>query len=156
MALRKQQVFGLIALSLATLLLCASSVMNGGDVMIETQTPGYGEYVSANYRYKSHVTLYLDDEKRTPSGWSTRKEHGSPMDQPFIFQPGVNLITGWTAGVLQMQEGERALLHVPANMGYGPKAVGDPDRSHGGFYVPPNSNLLFDIEILEREGSDEL
>ena len=97
------------------------------------------------------VTLYIekDDKSKTPSGWSTRVEDGADADEPFEFQPGVNLIEGWSRGVLEMKEGERALLHVPSSLGYGKNAVGS---SGGPFYVPANSNLLFDIEIWKKKG----
>jgi hypothetical protein len=111
--------------------------------------------VTVDHRYKSMVTLYIenDDGGKTPSGWSTRKEHGASADSPFEFQPGVNLIVGWSEGVLQMKEGERALLHIPSEKGYG----GNPMGSKGGaFYIPANSNLLFDIEIMGKSGSPEL
>jgi FKBP-type peptidyl-prolyl cis-trans isomerase len=102
------------------------------------------------------VTLYIEnvDKSRTPSGWSTRKEDGAAIDNPFVFSPGVNLIEGWTQGVLQMKEGERALLHVPSSLGYGARSMGSPNG--GGFYIPPNSDLLFDIEILGKKGDIEL
>lgn len=155
MGLRKQVVWGLMALSLTTLVLCLTSLADAADsVVVETQKEGTGEAVTTEHRYSSHVTLYLDDENRTPSGWSTRKEHGAAADQPFVFQPGKNLIQGWTTGVLQMKEGERAFLHVPASLGYGSRAMGQPDGS--GFYIPANSDLLFDIEILGKEGEQEL
>ena len=32
---------------------------------------------------------------------------------PTAVTPGVKLIKGWTEGVLQMREGERAIMHVP-------------------------------------------
>ena len=32
---------------------------------------------------------------------------------PIAVTPGVKLIKGWTEGVLQMREGERAIMHVP-------------------------------------------
>merc|ERR1719148_17650 len=101
------------------------------------------------------VTLYIEeaDKSKTPSGWSTRKEDGAAADQPFQFQPGVGLIEGWTQGVLQMKEGERAWLHVPSSLGYG----GSPMGSRGGaFFIPANSNLLFDIEVLGKEGGGDL
>jgi peptidylprolyl isomerase len=100
------------------------------------------------------VTLYIEnaDKTRTPSGWSTRKEDGADVDTPFEFQPGVNLIQGWTEGVLQMKEGERALLHVPYSLGYGGQAMGSPG---GAFYIPANSDLLFDIEILGKVAAQE-
>jgi FKBP-type peptidyl-prolyl cis-trans isomerase len=53
-----------------------------------------------------------------------------------------------------MKEGERALLHVPSSLGYGARPMGSPNG--GGFYIPPNSDLLFDIEILGKKGDIEL
>lgn len=145
---------------LVALLWCLTAIYLTGfaaaadQVVVETQMEGTGDAVRTEHRYSSHVTLYLDDEKRTPSGWSTRKEHGAPLDKPFVFQPGVNLIQGWTTGVLQMREGERAFLHVPAALGYGGRPMGSPNG--GGFYIPANSDLLFDIEILGKEVEAEL
>jgi hypothetical protein len=84
------------------------------------------------------------DGTLTPSGWSTR---GS---QPFSFTPGQGLIQGWTDGVLQMREGERAVMHVPFQLGYGTSSQGS---KGGAWYIPGSSNLHFDIEILSKEGS---
>lgn len=94
------------------------------------------------------VTLYIDhhNHTHTPAGWTTRKEDGADRDDPFEFQPGVKLIRGWTEGVLQMREGERALLRVPASLGYGGHTKGSPNGT--GAYIPAHSNLLFDIEIM--------
>ena len=110
--------------------------------------------VQRGYRYSSHVTLYIenkDDGSKTKSGWSTRQEDGADKDTPFVFEPGVNLIEGWTEGVLQMNEGERANLHVPPELGYGSRPMGNPN---GPFWIPANSHLLFDIEILGKEGEE--
>eukprot|EP00536_Pseudo-nitzschia_multiseries_P013015 jgi/Psemu1/309592/fgenesh1_kg.529_\ len=112
--------------------------------------------VTKEVRYRSDVTLYIEGEngERTPSGWSTRVEDGAATEQPFEFEPGVNLIRGWTAGVLQMEEGERALLHVPSSLGYGNRPMGS---KGGAFWIPANSDLLFDIKILGKaEDSTEL
>mmetsp|Transcript_11068 Transcript_11068/g.16686 ORF Transcript_11068/g.16686 Transcript_11068/m.16686 type:complete len:161 (+) Transcript_11068:105-587(+) len=114
--------------------------------------PGKGPAVTTSHRYSSHVTLYIQntDGTKTPSGWSTRTQDGATVDAPFAFTPGVGLITGWTEGVLQMKEGERSWLRVPSEKGYGGRAMGSPGGS-GGFYIPANSNLLFDIEVLGKE-----
>jgi FKBP-type peptidyl-prolyl cis-trans isomerase len=121
------------------------------DVIVEIQTAGSGNPVTRNHKYSSHVTLYIEnsDGTKTPSGWSTRKTDGANKDTPFAFQPGVGLIEGWTEGVLQMKVGERAWLHVPSAKGYGAQSMGSPGGS--GFYIPSNSDLLFDIEILGVE-----
>ena len=128
------------------------------EVRVETIQPSNNNNnnnapaVTRNSRYRAMVTLYIDDEARTPSGWSTRVSDGAAVDQPFEFQPGVNLIPGWTEGVLRMKEGERALLHVPAELGYGSQPMGSPN---GAFYIPANSDLLFDIEILGKAGAEK-
>ena len=101
--------------------------------------------------YSAMVTLSIEnaDGSLTPSGWSTRKEAGGD-GKPFTFTPGVNLIQGWTDGVLQLREGERGLMHVPFSLGYGTA----PQGSKGGpWYIPASSNLLFDIEILGVAGA---
>jgi len=120
------------------------------DVTVDVIKKGSGPPVTTVHRYSSHVTLYIknDDGSKTPSGWSTRKSDGAATDQPFAFQPGVGLIIGWTEGVLKMTEGERSWLTVPSEKGYGAQSMGSPG---GSFYIPANSNLLFDIEILGKE-----
>ena len=56
-----------------------------------------------------------------------------------------------------MREGERSWLHVPSEKGYGGRAMGSPSaREQGGFYIPANSNLVFDIEILGKAGEQDL
>merc|ERR1740123_709261 len=96
----------LLSLFLSLLLLMSSSQA----VVVETIAAGTGPAVTTRYSYRSMVTLYIEnaDKSRTPSGWSTRVSDGASEDSPFSFQPGVNLIEGWTEGVLKMKEGERA------------------------------------------------
>merc|ERR1719393_765377 len=65
--------------------------------------------------------------------------------QPFQFTIGVGqVIPGWDQGVMQMSLGERAVLHVPAALGYGAQGAGG--------VIPPNADLNFDVELL-RIGS---
>ena len=129
----------------------AADTTDNNEVQVEVIQVGTGPQVTTEHVYRSHVTLYIDDENRTPSGWSTRQEHGAAVDNPFSFQPGRNLIQGWTMGVLKMKEGERAYLHVPSQLGYGSRPMGNPNGGPGTFYIPGNSNLLFDIEILGKK-----
>ena len=65
----------------------------------------------------------------------SRLLHAAP-----VVLAGVNLIAGYTEGVLLMVEGERAKLHVPSAKGYGSLPQGSPG---GGWYIPENSNLCF-------------
>ena len=61
---------------------------------------------------------------------------------PFAFTIGVGqVIAGWDQGVVQMSLGERATLKIPAAMGYGARGAGGA--------IPPNADLIFDVELLE-------
>jgi peptidylprolyl isomerase len=62
-------------------------------------------------------------------------------EEPFEFQLGAgSVIEGWEVGVRDMRVGEVRRLIVPPTMGYGANQVGP---------IPPNSVLIFDIELLE-------
>ena len=51
------------------------------------------------------------------------------------------VIAGWDEGVAKMSKGQRAKLTISPDMGYG--AGGVPGC------IPPNSTLVFDVELLD-------
>jgi cyclophilin family peptidyl-prolyl cis-trans isomerase len=63
--------------------------------------------------------------------------------QPFPFQAGrkEGLIPGFLEGLEKMNLGDKALLFIPSNLGYGPQGAGG--------VIPPNTNLIFELELLE-------
>lgn len=156
------------------LLVCLVATVQSNEVKVDIvdAAPGNAKVTSA-HRYDSQVTLSIeaDDGTLTPAGWSTRADQGG-NGQPFSFTPGQGLIEGWTEGVLKMREGERAHLHVPSGKsfdnlcivgytnykidlinvakGYGGSAQGS---KGGAWYIPANSNLHFDIEIIGKNGN---
>jgi hypothetical protein len=71
----------------------------------------------------------------------------NPGRTPFSFKVGANpkqVIEGFDEGVASMKVGGKRLLIIPSNLGYG--ATGS------GASIPPNSTLIFDLELLEVNG----
>lgn len=67
--------------------------------------------------------------------------------QPFSCVIGTGrVIKGWDQGLMGMQVGGKRKLIVPASLGYGARQVGK---------IPPNSDLTFEIELLEVLTRDE-
>lgn len=57
------------------------------------------------------------------------------------------VIKGWDFGLMGMRVGGKRRLFVPAELAYGQRQVGE--------HIKPNSNLLFEIELLEVLTRDE-
>lgn len=68
---------------------------------------------------------------------------------PFIFQVGKkNVIAGWDLGVASMKKGEKAILRIKSQYGYGEK--GYPPT------IPQNATLIFEIELLHFSGKPDV
>lgn len=66
--------------------------------------------------------------------------------QPFTFELGAGkVIPGWDQGVLGMRVGGKRRLIVPPDLAYGERGI--PGA------IPPNSVLIFDIELLDVKES---
>ncbi|MFN4297657.1 MAG: FKBP-type peptidyl-prolyl cis-trans isomerase [Brevundimonas sp.] len=64
-------------------------------------------------------------------------ERGEPIEFPLN-----RVIPGWTEGLQLMRVGETFNFVIPADLAYGA-------RGAGGGEIPPNSALLFKVELLE-------
>ena len=70
--------------------------------------------------------------------------------QPFTFRLGSgDVIKGWDLGVAQMSIGQRAKLSIAAHAAYGAKGCEDKANASGTGVIPPDADLLFDVEVLD-------
>ena len=67
---------------------------------------------------------------------------GTSPPLPFSTKVNGGLVQGWVEALQLMREGDRWLLVIPPNLGYGARGAGDG-------LIPPNQTLIFDIKLLE-------
>jgi len=112
---------------------------------IEVTTPGDGKtYPKAGDTLTMH---YVGTLAKGGAQFDSSRDRG----EPFSFQIGVGqVIQGWDKGVLKMSLGERAVLRIPSQLGYGARGAGDD--------IPADADLVFDVELLKinSEGKMEL
>jgi FKBP-type peptidyl-prolyl cis-trans isomerase len=84
-----------------------------------------------------HYTGYLEDG----TVFDSSVEQGTPykvtIGQGFVIQ-------GWEQGLVGMKMGGKRRLVIPPELAYGEKGQGA---------IPPNTTLIFDIELLSVNGN---
>jgi cyclophilin family peptidyl-prolyl cis-trans isomerase len=70
-----------------------------------------------------------------------RAAAGGYRQIPFNYGRRDGMIPGFLEGIYKLNPGDKALLFIPAHLGYGPQGAAN--------IIPPNANLIFEIEMLE-------
>lgn len=91
-----------------------------------------GELFDSSYADVSELFGKFDQNRANANGYD-----------PFPFQFGskTGLIPGFIEGIEKMKIGEKAILFIPSVLGYGSQGYG---------MIPPDTNLVFEIELLEK------
>lgn len=106
-----------------------------GGVYYQDVQVGTGTVAIAGRPVTVHYTGWL------PNGTQFDSSRGK---SPFAFTLGAGeVIRGWDEGVAGMKVGGRRKLVIPAALGYG--------ETGAGADIPPNSTLVFDVELLGVE-----
>jgi peptidylprolyl isomerase len=90
------------------------------------ETPQMGAVVTVHYTGK------LLDGKKFDSSY----DRGQPIDFPV---GKGQVIKGWEEALLGMKKGEKRVLIIPSDLGYGPAGRGP---------IPPNATMIFDVELV--------
>ena len=106
--------------------------------IIETQI-GTGKETTRGALCFIHYEGFLEDGTKFDSSI----DKGRPFQ--FVFGTG-RVIKGWDQGLVGMKEGGKRTLHVPSHLAYGERQIGN--------IIPPHSNLLFHVELLEVRTRD--
>jgi hypothetical protein len=84
------------------------------------------------------VTVHYVGTLPNGTEFDASKKHG---DDGFTFELGKGrVIKGWDDGVAGMKVGGKRKLTIPPHLGYGARGAGEK--------IPPNSTLLFEVELL--------
>lgn len=104
------------------------------ELQITDLAVGEGKECVKGALITAHYTGWLTD--------GTKFDSSHDRGQPFQCVIGVRrVIAGWDQGMMGMRVGGKRKLFVPAHLAYGERQVGN--------LIKPNSDLVFEIELLE-------
>jgi FKBP-type peptidyl-prolyl cis-trans isomerase len=110
-----------------------SATVSATGLTIEDTRLGLGAIVAAGQTVNVHYTGWLAGGRKFDSS--------RERDEAFEFELDAGeVIAGWDEGVQGMKVGGLRRLVVPPHLGYGEQGAGSS--------VPPNSTLVFDVELL--------
>ena len=108
--------------------------------------PNHTHQVMVNYAgYLKNGTLFDSNVKEIEEAYgkynSLREQQGGYQAFPMPYNTSAQLIPGFRDALLTMKVGDKIRVFIPAALGYGERGAGD--------IIPPNSDLIFDIEITD-------
>ena len=104
------------------------------DIEILSDIVGYGNEIKNHFKVHVNYRGILENGTEFDSSYKRNK--------PFIFQIGLRqVILGWEKGLMGMKVGGKRTIKIPSVLAYGSRGSGD--------LIPPNTNLIFEIEIIK-------
>ena len=104
----------------------------------EDSKVGAGVVAVAGKNVVVQYTGWLNEAGKKGKKFDSSLDHGG---EPFTFALGAGqVIKGWDEGVAGMKVGGKRTLYIPASLGYGARGAGGA--------IPPNADLIFDVEVV--------
>ena len=113
--------------------------MNSQELQITDTVVGQGKEAVKGALLIVNYEGLLEDGTKFDSSYDRGK--------PFQCVIGTGrVIKGWDIGMMGMREGGRRTMFVPSHLAYGERQIGT--------MIPPHSNLIFHVELLEVRTRD--
>jgi FKBP-type peptidyl-prolyl cis-trans isomerase len=108
---------------------------NGQGLRVEWTRKTKGAQIAANDLVMVNYSIRVAGGK--PFDSNTKIGHPIPLKTNIGM-----MIEGWELGLLQMHPGDKGRVLIPGKLGYGEQGIKN--------LVPPNADLVLDIEVVER------
>lgn len=92
-----------------------------------------GELFDSSVREVAEQFLKIDQRKDAAGGYR-------PIEYQYTSGPG-GFIAGFSEGLSKMQFGDKMILFIPSELGYGARGAGS---------IPPNANIIFELELIKK------
>ena len=121
----------------------AKTVTTKTGLKYQDHKVGTGKEAEAGKIVFVHYTGWLYNNDTKGAKFDSSVDRG----KPFEFKIGVGqVIKGWDVGIVGMQVGGLRRLVIPPEMAYG-------SRGFGNGLIPPDSTLVFEVELLGVESA---
>lgn len=131
----------------------ASGTKTESGLTYQILTKGEGKKPANGTEVYIHYAGFLENGNLFDTSYEKVAEENGKLDPnraaakqylPFPFKYGEKkgLIPGFIEGLENMNYGDKALLIIPAKLGYGAQGAGN--------VIPPNSTIIFEVEMLEK------
>ncbi len=108
------------------------NILAGGKLKVVTTQEGSGPESKIGDRVGMNYVGKLEN--------GTVFDSNTDSNAPYMFTLGEGrVIQGWDIGVLGMKKGEKRTLTIASELAYGSAQYG---------VIPPNSTLIFDVELV--------
>ncbi|MFH1831000.1 MAG: FKBP-type peptidyl-prolyl cis-trans isomerase [Pseudomonadota bacterium] len=126
--------------------MASATLAHAADKVVKTKSGlayqdvkvGTGAMAVAGKKVSVDYTGWLDEGDRKGKKFDSSHDRA----QAFVFTLGAGqVIKGWDEGVAGMKVGGKRILMIPPHLGYGARGAGSA--------IPPNADLIFEVELLE-------
>lgn len=115
-----------------------------GGTYVEILQPGTGANIDTTVLVATNYTgKVMGGTKAFDSNTDPAFNHVEPFNVNMTNDPslGQGVMPGWKNGLTMLNKGAKARFYIPSGQAYGPQGAGQD--------IAPNSNLVFDIEVLD-------